>query len=403
MSLGLKTGSSRHLLPLVSLSIAAGAFELVGGFFYPAIALNLELRGMSADLIGYQAAMVGLGLALSPLLVPCLVARFGMLLVCIANFALASGSILAFGLDTSVGVWFVLGLVFGVSTSIWYVQSETWLNRLAAEASRGRAVGLFSTLREGGLAMGPLLIPVLGCVGLLPYASMALVIVVAALPLGMLNGHCERRPSPRLRDFVAVGQAMPVLLIAALVGAYFDGSVLPLWVVYGLEQGLSSDQAVLTLSLIKLGNIALQLPIGWIADRTPRNSVLLGCVIATGLGAALLPAIDLSGWLAWPYLLVWGASSFGIYTTSLVLIGERLGGSRLVVATAAFGVMWGLGALGGSAITGWLMAMLGAVGLPVSIAVVCILLLAALLFQASPKRLAAARAGLAESIHAPLE
>jgi MFS family permease len=388
------------LLPLVSLSIAAGAFELVDGFFYPAIALNLQLRGASADLIGYQAAMVGLGLALSPLLVPWLIARCGMFVVCAANFVLASSSILAFGLTASIGLWFALGLVFGVSTSIWYVLSETWLNRLAAEASRGRAVGLFSTLREGGLALGPMLVPVLGCIGLLPYASMALVILFAGLPLCLLNGHAERRPPPRLGDFVGVARAVPVLMIAALVGAYFAGGVVPLWVVYGLEQGLSSDQAMLTLSLIKLGNIALQLPIGWLADRSPRHSVLLACVVATGLGAALLPAIDLSGWLAWPYLLIWGASSFGIYTTSLVLIGERLGGSRLLVATAAFGVMWGLGALGGSAITGWLMATLGAVGLPVSIALVCTLLLAVLIVQALPKRLAV---GLGGSIQAPLD
>jgi hypothetical protein len=117
----------------------------------------------------------------------------------------------------------------------------------------------------------------------------------------------------------------------------------------------------------------------------------------------LLPAIDLGGWLAWPYLLIWGASSFGIYTTSLVLIGERLGGSRLVVATAAFGVMWGLGALGGSAITGWLMATLGAVGLPVSITAVCALMAAVLIGQAWPKRLAAGRPGLAGSMRATLD
>jgi MFS family permease len=137
MALGTTTGPSRHLLPLVSLSIAAGAFELVDGFFYPAIALNLQLRGASADLIGYQAAMVGLGLALSPLLVPWLIARCGMFVVCAANFVLASSSILAFGLTASIGLWFALGLVFGISTSIWYVLSETWLNRLAAEASAG--------------------------------------------------------------------------------------------------------------------------------------------------------------------------------------------------------------------------------------------------------------------------
>jgi MFS family permease len=403
MALGLRMGPSLRLLPLVSLSVAAAGFELAGGFFYPAIALNLELRGASADLIGYQAAMVGLGLALSPLLVPWLIARCGMFVLCAANFALAGGSILAFGLNASIGLWFAFGLVFGISTSIWYVQSETWLNRLATDASRGRAVGLFGTLREGGLALGPLLVPVLGCTGLLPYASMALVIVLAGLPLCMLGDDAERRPPPRLCDFIGIARVIPVLLIAALVGAYFDGSVLPLWVVYGLEQGLSSDQAMVTLSLIKLGNIALQLPIGWLADRSSRTSVLLACVAATGLGAVLLPAIDLGGWLAWPYLLIWGASSFGIYTTSLVLIGERLGGSRLVVATAAFGVMWGLGALGGSAITGWLMATLGAVGLPVSITAVCALMAAVLIGQAWPKRLVAGRPGLAGSMRATLD
>jgi MFS family permease len=402
MALGLQTARSRHLMPLISLSVAAGAFELVNGFLYPAVALNLELRGTSTDLIGYQAASVGLGLALSPLLVPWLIACFGMWRLCVGNFALASLAILAFGLNESIGVWFVLGLVFGISTSVWYVQSETWLNRLAAEASRGRAVGLFSTLREGMLALGPLLIPVLGCAGLLPYASMALVIVVAALPLCRLNGHAEPTRPPRLGDFVAIGRAIPVLLVAAAVGAYFDGSVLPLWVVYGLEQGLSSDQAVLTLSLIKLGNIALQLPLGWIADRTPRSSVLLGCVLATGLGAALLPTIDLTSWLAWPYLLIWGASSFGIYTTSLVLIGERLAGPRLVVATAAFGAMWGLGVLGGSALTGWLMATMGAIGLPASIATVCALLSAALIGWSSPRPSAAGHARIG-GVHAPLD
>ena len=376
----------------MTLSLAAGAFELVNGFIYPAVALNLELRGASADLIGYQAASVGLGLALSPLLVPWLVARFGMLPVCAANFAVASATILTFGLNESIGLWFALGLVFGVSTSLWYVQSETWLNRLAAESSRGRAVGLFSTIREGGLALGPLLIPVLGCVGLLPYASMALVIVAAGLPLCRLNHHAERGRSPRISEFVAVAQAIPVLLIAAAVGAYFDGAVLPLWVIYGLEQGLSSDQAVLTLSLIKLGNIALQLPIGWIADRASRELVLLACVLGTGLGAACLPLVDLTSWLTWPYLLIWGALSFGIYTTSLVLIGQHLAGSRLVIATAAFGAMWGIGVLAGSAITGWLMAAIGAVGLPVSIALACALLLAALIFKLSLTHAAPGRA-----------
>jgi MFS family permease len=258
-------------------------------------------------------------------------------------------------------------------------------------------------MREGALALGPLLIPLLGCIGLLPYASMALIIVVAGLPLCRLDGPAERGRPPRLREFAAVGQAVPVLLIAAAAGAYFDGSVLPLWVIYGQDQGLSIDQAVFTLSLIKVGNIALQFPIGWIADRKPRERVLLACVLGTGLGAVLLPIVDLTSWLAWPYLLVWGASSFGIYTTALVLIGQRLAGSRLVVATAAFGAMWGIGVFGGSAITGWLMVRIGALGLPVSIALICTILLAVLIFEMSPMRSMPGRAHVRESIDASIE
>jgi hypothetical protein len=117
----------------------------------------------------------------------------------------------------------------------------------------------------------------------------------------------------------------------------------------------------------------------------------------------LLPIVDLTSWLAWPYLLVWGASSFGIYTTALVLIGQRLAGSRLVVATAAFGAMWGIGVFGGSAITGWLMVRIGALGLPVSIALICTILLAVLIFEMSQMRSMPGRAHVRESIDASLE
>ena len=117
-----------------------------------------------------------------------------------------------------------------------------------------------------------------------------------------------------------------------------------------------------------LGNIVLQLPSGWLADQAPAHRVLAGCALGTALGALLLPALDLAGWLAWPVLLAWGALSFGVYTLALVVIGRRFPPERLAVATAAFGAMWGAGMLLGSALTGHIMAAVGPEGLPASIA-----------------------------------
>ena len=367
MATAFQGGSTRPLLPLMTLSCAAGAFELVHGFIYPAIALNLEERGASADLIGYQAAMVGLGLALSPLVVPWLIARWGAAQIGVANIALASLTLLGFGLLDAVGAWFLLGLMFGMSANVWYVQSEVWLNELSGEASRGRSVGLFVAIREGAFAFGPLLIPLLGYVGLWPYATMALVIAWAGILPMSLCRRAERPPPTSIGEMISVGRTIPVLLFAVAVSGYADGAVLPLWVIYALEQGVAKEQAVWTLSVIIFGSVVLQWPLGWIADKAPRGKVLGGCALAACIGSVLLPALDLTSWLAWPYLLVWGALGVGVYTLSLVVIGQYLSGTRLVVATAALGVTWGLGALLGSAITGQAMAWFGALGLPASV------------------------------------
>jgi len=355
-------------LPLIGLGAAIGALELVCGFVYPAMALNLEARGASLALIGSQAAMVGLGLMLSALLVPWLSGRLGALRLGLANLALTSLAVLAFGLVEGVGWWFALALLLGVTANVWYVQSETWLNQLAQDHSRGRTVGLVGGLREGAGACGPLLIPVLGVAGPAPYALMALAVAAAGLVLPGLRQHLAQPRAPQLCEFLATVRAIPVLLIAVVVSGYFSGAVLPFWLIYATERGLATDQAALTLVLIVLGNIVLQLPIGWLADKAPAHRVLAGCALGTTLGALLLPALDLASWLAWPCLLAWGALSFGVYTLALVLIGRHFPPERLVVATAAFGLMWGTGMLLGSALTGHVMALLGPGGLPASIA-----------------------------------
>ncbi len=231
---------------------------------------------------------------------------------------------LGFGLVDAVGTWFLLGLMFGMSANVWYVQSEVWLNELSGEASRGRSVGLFVAIREGAFAFGPLLIPLLGYVGLWPYATMALVIAWAGvLPMSL----CRRA---RIGEMISVGRTIPVLLFAVAVS------------------GCGAA-------------------IGWIADKAPRGKVLGGCALAACIGSILLPTLDLTSWLAWPYLMAWGALGVSVYTLSLVVIGQHLSGMRLVVATAALGVTWGLGALLGSAITGQAMAWFGALGLPASV------------------------------------
>ena len=54
--------------------------------------------------------------------------------------------------------------------------------------------------------------------------------------------------------------------------------------VYGMEVGLVADQIALFLAAYVLGGALAQLPVGWLADRFDRRSVLIGLSVAAHRG-----------------------------------------------------------------------------------------------------------------------
>jgi MFS family permease len=98
----------------------------------------------------------------------------------------------------------------------------------------------------------------------------------------------------------------PVLLAAVAMFGLFDQATLSLLPAYGLSHGLSVAVSAAALGVLNVGNVVLQVPIGWLADRLPRRHVLAGCAAATVAGCAALPVAVTTPWLLWPLLFVWG-------------------------------------------------------------------------------------------------
>lgn len=345
-------------------------FALTVGYTYPAIAFNLEARGLSASMIGAQAAFAGLGILVGSLAVPPLAARVGTWPLAVAGFGGTALSMASFGFSEALALWFVLRFLLGISVAILFIISETWINMVTPDAMRGRVIALYTASIAGFFALGPLLIPVIGYSGPGSFGLMGLVVAVTGLSLIRLRRLAGPLEAAPLRLTVRVVAAIPVLLAAVAAFGYLDGATLSLWVVYALWRGLEETGAAMTLTALIIGNVALQLPIGWLADRMSRR--LLLALLSTGgfLGAALMPWIDLSSWWGIAWIVVWGALSFGVYTLALTIIGQHLTGIGLVAATSGFGIAWGVGALAGAWITGALMDVIGPWALPAGIAAI---------------------------------
>ena len=77
----------------------------------------------------------------------------------------------------------------------------------------------------------------------------------------------------------------------------------------------------------------------------------------------------------WPFIFVWGAVSYGIYTMTIIELGERFTGQMLVTGNAAFSMMWGVGGIAVPPAAGAAMDLIGAPGLPLALVRICFLLL----------------------------
>ncbi len=343
---------------------------------YPLLSLILESRGESTAMIGINASMGTLGIVLFSPFIPALARRFGTRRLALIAAGLTALSMPAFMVFPSLEAWFVLRFIQGSSTAILWALSEAWIVKFAADDSRGRVVAIYSSVLSASFGAGPLIVGIIGIEGWTPFLICSAALLVGMLPLSLVNDADTTNPEEAapsgLLDFAPKA---PMLLACVGVFAIFDAATLSLLPVYGIHNGLDLTNAAHLLSAMVLGNVVMQFPIGWLADRFPKRQVLIGCALTTALFLAMLP-MTVDTVLRWPVVIMIGAVGYGVYTVALASLGDRFSGTELVNGAASFATLWGLGAFVGSISAGWAQAGSGAWGLP-GYLMACYLLLAA--------------------------
>ncbi len=375
---------------LIAACAAITVFGFAFGMTYPLLSLILELRGVSSDMIGVNAAMTPIGILLISPAIPALTKRFGARNVAITAAVVTACAIISFKIFDTLAAWFLVRLIQGMTISVLFVLSEAWITGSAGDENRGKVIAIYASVLSASFGAGPLLISFIGIEGWTPFVLGAGVVVIGIVPFLFIREDGESEPeetSPT--SILQFAPKAPMLLAAVGIFAIFDAATLSLMPVYGLQIGLDVATSANVLTAMILGNMLLQLPIGWLADRFPHRSVLAGCALVTAGGLALLPLVMLSA-LKWPLLVLIGTAGYGVYTVSLTSLGDRFSGIELVNGASSFGIVWGFGALFGSIAGGWTMLGFGPHGLPLMLALAYALLtLGIVRRQLKPHRAAA--------------
>jgi MFS family permease len=343
-----------------SLAAVMGMVSVVGlifGLTGPLLNLLLEREGLSGRTIGLNGAMTALGALVFTPFIPNIAVRVGPFRLLFATLAATALLLLAFRTFDDYRVWFGLRFLLGIAVVVPFLVSEIWVNQIATMENRGRLLGLYGASISTGFGMGPVLMRATGIDGWLPFLAAAGLVVVAMGIISMarhdrpyLDTHGHRSPWPYAR-------AAPIAILAGLMYGAVETGIFGLLPVYGVRSGLGEATAATQLTVIAAGNILLQYPLGWLADRTQPGRVLLFCAVIGVLGGVLLPQLQGSP-LLWLLLFAWGGTITGMYTMALTMLGQKYTGLALASANAALIFAYNLGAMGGPPVLGQAMDLI---------------------------------------------
>lgn len=377
----MKHRSDSNWRNLIAACAAISVFGFALGITYPLLSLILESRGVTTDMIGINSAMMPIGILLFSGVIPVASLKFGARNVAVIAALLTAALMLSYKVFDSLSAWFVIRLFQGMAVSTLFVLSESWIVRFAGQAQRGRIVAIYGSVLSASFGAGPALVAWIGIQGWAPFIIGAVVMLLGVFPLLLINeADAVQAEETSASGFFSFASKAPMLLAAVAAFAIFDAATLSFIPVYGLQAGLDLPTATNALTALIIGNVFLQFPIGWLADKFPKRLVLGACAVVAIVFALLLPPVMATFWM-WPVLILMGAAGYGVYTVALASLGDRFTGHNLVTGSSAFAIMWGVGALIGSVSGGWSMTSFGPHGLPLLLAAAYALLVLGLIIR----------------------
>lgn len=357
----------------INMIIAASLVGLVTGYTLPLISLKLAELGHSTATLGILAALPAAGMMLSSFVTPWLSRHLhASYLLSGSLIVLAASTVASFLLSHPVSL-ILPRLLTGLASGVLVVLGETWVTSRASDKHKATLTGLYAAVFTGCQLIGPLLIA--AGEPMQTYALWLICALSAACAFMLRNCatmvQADESSSASYRDLIPF---LPAIASGVLCFSFFDASILALFPLYGMEQGLDEKSAILLVTLIFLGDAVFQTPIGWLADKCGIIKTHIGCGILFCVMLVLITFSFSSPSLLVPVCIVLGAAAGGLYTLSLVRAGQKFAGQRLIVMNSLLGLVWSAGSISGPLFSGAAITFYGYDGL------IAILLLTGVLF-----------------------
>jgi MFS family permease len=303
-----------------------------------------------------------LGLALGGLRGKHVIFKVGHIRAFAVFAALTAATALAYAAWFHPAAWLILRLVNGFCIAGLSATIESWLNSRSSNETRGRVLSFYMLTFMLAIASGQTLVNVadVGAPDLLMLA--ASLIMLSLVPVAMTKLGEPNLSDSRVQNVRDLYSASPVGVVGAGVAGLMVGSFYALGVVFARRIGLSVSEAALFMSVVVLGGLVIQLPMGVLADRYDRRMVMSYALMAVGLTWGTLAGFVASG-LPFAALLIialaFGGAMSSVYPLCVAQTFDRLERKYYIAAAGRLLMVYSIGAMIGPLIASALMSIYG--------------------------------------------
>jgi MFS family permease len=346
---------------LFALLLGTSLIVMGSGLLGTALALRADLLGFSGTLTGFVMSAYFVGYVLGTYVCPKIVMSAGHVRAFSAFAATAASAVLLHPLLVHPAVWALLRFVTGACIVGLYMVIESWLNERATNEARGRVFAVYQVTSLVALAAGQYLILVGG-----DSIGAAFIIAGALLSIGLVPVVLTRVPHPaaissvRL-DLRKLWRISPLGVAGTLVAGLANGAFFALGPVFAQRVGLGTAEVALFMSVVLLGGVALQWPIGHASDLWDRRTVIFTVSVGGAMFAALATLLldrSLPGTLG--MMLLYGGAAFSLYPLCVAHSNDYADASDYVATASGLLLVYGIGAVIGPLLAGPSIQFIGA-------------------------------------------
>ncbi|OAM52468.1 hypothetical protein A7981_03040 [Methylovorus sp. MM2] len=306
--------------------------------------IALETRHATPELIGLTSAAFWFGMLGGLLVAGKLTRSLGYRNTVILGLLISGISFVLIPI-MDIQWWVLPATAVGFGLGLRWIANETWLYRLSPADARGRIIGIHETLIAVASVAGPMVIVALGVNNPRAFWVAAAACLLAILPLFIAKTLAAIDEPMTDKSTIDISQSSkPTMntcirrrlafwlgfggLIAGL-GGWIEGSLLALLPVYVSDVGLASTDTAWLLTVLGIGAMVCQYPIGWLSDHkgvlyTAKLCAAFGmvAVIAALTAGHALPALAVMAFLV-------GGMGGGLLTLGMVWATKHGSGTAI--------------------------------------------------------------------------